>query len=106
MTTDQTSLVFRAIADPTRREILALLAERDLTVGEVADRFDMTRPAVAKHLRILGDGGLVSVEARGRSRVNRLSAGPLRSVADWLKFFDRFWDDRLQTLKEEVEKDA
>ena len=56
--------IFRAIADPTRRQILALLSEGAMTVGDVADRFDMTRPAVAKHLKVLSDGGLISVEAR------------------------------------------
>lgn len=97
--------IFRAIADPTRREILALLSEGAMTVGDVADRFDMTRTAVAKHLRVLSDGGLISVEARGRERLNRLNALPLRQVADWVSRFDAFWDDKLNKLKEEVEKD-
>ena len=97
--------IFRAIADPTRREILALLSEGAMTVGDVADRFDMTRPAVAKHLKVLSDGGLISVEARGRERFNRLNAAPLRQVADWVSRFDAFWDDKLNKLKEEVEKE-
>ncbi|MAC39552.1 MAG: transcriptional regulator [Oceanicaulis sp.] len=97
--------IFRAIADPTRREILALLSEGAMTVGDVADRFDMTRPAVAKHLKVLSDGGLISVEARGRERFNRLNAAPLKQVADWVSRFDAFWDDKLNKLKEEVEKE-
>ncbi|GLK51422.1 ArsR/SmtB family transcription factor [Maricaulis virginensis] len=97
--------IFRAIADPTRREILALLSEGAMTVGDVADRFDMTRPAVAKHLKVLSDGGLISVEARGRERFNRLNAAPLRQVADWVSRFDAFWDDKLNKLKQEVEKE-
>lgn len=97
--------IFRAIADPTRREILALLSEGAMTVGDVADRFDMTRPAVAKHLKVLSDGGLISVEARGRERFNRLNAAPLKQVADWVSRFDAFWDDKLNKLKQEVEKE-
>jgi DNA-binding transcriptional ArsR family regulator len=97
--------VFRAIADPTRRAILGLLAEGERSVGDVAERFDMTRPAVAKHLKVLSDGGLIEVEVRGRSRVNRLRAAPLREIAAWVSRFDAFWDDKLNALKDEVEKD-
>ena len=96
--------IFRAIADPTRRAILSLLSEGEMTVGDVADRFDMTRPAVAKHLKVLSDGGLIAVEARGRERVNRLNAAPLKQVADWVSRFDAFWDGRLAALKQEVER--
>lgn len=97
--------IFRAVADPTRRAILSLLSEGDLTVGDVAERFDMTRPAIAKHLKILSDGGLIDVEVRGRQRVNRLNAAPLRDVADWVSRFEAFWDGKLARLKEEVEKE-
>ena len=96
--------IFRAIADPTRRAILDLLAEKALSVGEVAQRFDMTRPAVAKHLKVLSDGGLIEVEVRGRSRINRLNAAPLADIAGWLRRFEGFWDDRLAVLKQEVER--
>jgi len=95
--------VFKALADPTRRSILLMLAEGDRTVGEVASRFDMTRPAVAKHLKVLGDGGLVTVEARGRERINRLNPEPLAQVARWVARFEVFWDERLAALKAEVE---
>lgn len=104
-TPDLASPVFRALADPTRRAILDLLREDALSVGQVAERFEMTRPAVAKHLRILSDGGLIEVETRGRSRINRLNAEPLKRAAEWLSFFERYWDDRLAALKHEVEKD-
>lgn len=96
--------VFRAVADPTRRRILELLRDGGLSVGEVASRFEMTRPAVAKHLRILGEADLVRVETRGRNRINRLNPEPLRRLSEWLSFFDRFWDDRLARLKREVER--
>ncbi len=97
--------VFRAISDPTRRAIIGMLADQAMSVGEVANHFDMTRPAVAKHLKILGEGGLIQVEVRGRERINRLNPAPLQSIADWVSVFDRFWDERLAKLKEEVEKD-
>lgn len=97
--------VFRAIADPTRRQILGLLAERDLSVGEVAGEFDMTRPAVAKHLGILRDADLIIVRSEGRRNVNCLKPEALKTVADWVAYFDRFWDEKLAKLKHAVETD-
>ncbi|WP_421787506.1 ArsR/SmtB family transcription factor [Hyphobacterium sp.] len=96
--------VFKAIADPTRRRILGLLAEREMSIGEVAEQFDISRPAIAKHLHILEAGDLIRVEPRGRERVNRLNPLPLRQVAEWLAFFDRYWDDKLDTLKTALEQ--
>lgn len=95
--------VFRALADPTRRHILSLLAVDDLSIAEVADRFDMTRAAVKKHLVVLEQGNLVSVTARGRERINRLNPAALRPAIEWLDYFDRFWDERLSALKNAVE---
>ncbi len=96
---------FRALADPTRRYILQMLTQDDLTIAQVADQFDMTRAAVKKHLSVLSDGGLIQVEARGRERINRLNPNGLRPVLDWFQIFDSFWDDRLAALKTEIEKD-
>ena len=96
--------VFRALADPTRRAIIAMLADGARPVGDIAAEFDMTRPAVAKHLAILKEGGVVTTEKKGRERINRLNPAALKSAADWLRYFDRFWDDRLAKLKTEVEK--
>ena len=104
MTTSE-QMGFRALADPTRRNILRLLAQQDMTIAEVADNFDMTRAAVKKHLIILSDGGLISVEAEGRSRRNRLNADGLRKLFDWFSYFDAFWDNKLNKLKSEIEKD-
>lgn len=98
-------LGFRALADPTRRSILQLLASRKMTIAEVAENFDMTRAAVKKHLSILSEGDLISVETIGRSKVNTLNPVALRHVFDWFSFFDAFWDDHLNTLKSEIEKD-
>jgi DNA-binding transcriptional ArsR family regulator len=103
--TDRTQYAFRALADPTRRDILRLLGGQEMTIAQVSDRFDMTRAAVKKHLTVLSDGGLITVEARGRERVNRLNPVGLAPVLSWLEYFDRFWDDRLSDLKTAIEKD-
>jgi DNA-binding transcriptional ArsR family regulator len=99
-------LGFRALADPTRRDILRLLASNQMTIAEVAENFEMTRAAVKKHLSILSDGDLISVEVDGRTRVNALNPDGLKRVFDWFSYFDTFWDDRLDTLKAEIEKDT
>lgn len=96
---------FRALADPTRRDILKLLREGGLTIAEVADNFEMTRAGVKKHLTILTDGGLVLVEAKGRKRINTINPLGLAPVLDWLSTFDAFWDDRLSMLKTVIEED-
>lgn len=95
--------VFKAISDPTRRQIIGLLADQAMTIGEVTEHFDMTRPAIAKHLHILEEGDLIRVEVRGRARLNHLNPEPLKNVTDWIALFDRFWDKRLSTLKQVVE---
>lgn len=95
--------VFRALADPTRRDILMLLSQQDMTIAEVAAKFEISRGAVKKHLLILEEGSLLSVESRGRERVNRLEADALRPVIDWVSYFNGFWDQRLDALKQAVE---
>jgi len=94
---------FKALGDPTRCRIVTMLADRDMTIGEVADRFDMTRAAVKKHLAVLERGNLISVHAKGRERVNRLEPAGLKSASDWINHFDRFWDERLDSLKTAIE---
>ena len=99
---DQIQGAFRALADPTRRQILMHLGERDLTIGEVSERFDMTRAAVKKHLTILEEGQLISVRAVGRERFNRLEPKGLKSANEWLTYFDQFWDDKLANLAQAI----
>lgn len=94
---------FRALADPTRRQILMHLSRHEMSIGDVANRFDITRAAVKKHLTILEQGRLISVRPQGRERFNRLEPQGLKSAADWLGFFDRFWDHRLDDLKSAIE---
>lgn len=101
---DTVQPVFRALSDPTRRAIIAMLANRERSIGEIAADFEMTRPAVAKHLAILKAGGVVTVRKKGRERINRLNPRALKTAADWLTSFDRFWDDKLAALKKAVEE--
>lgn len=96
---------FRALADPTRRDILLMLRDRDMTIAEVAENFEMTRAAVKKHLTVLSDGGLISVRTSGRERINTLNPAGIAPVLNWLQVFDRFWDARLTTLQTAIEKD-
>ncbi len=98
-------LGFRALADPTRRNILQLLTHNDMTIAEVASNFQMTRAAVKKHLTILKEGNLISVQVCGRSRLNSLNSEGLKQIFDWFGYFDTFWDTHLNTLKTEIEKD-
>lgn len=97
---------FRALADPSRRAILRHLAEQDMTIAEVASNFEMTRAAVKKHLKILEEGKLISVETRGRERINKLEPMALKPVSDWFNFFNQFWDKRLSALEKAVDTHA
>lgn len=96
---------FRALADPTRRDILQMLAKREMTIAEVAENFQMTRAAVKKHLLILNDGGLIKVRSDGRTKLNALDVDGMKQVFSWFDYFDTFWDDRLSDLKIEIEKE-
>lgn len=98
MESDQLSLTFGALADPTRRAILARLAQGEATVKELSEPFDMTGPAITKHLRVLERAGLI---ARGRDaqwRPCRLEAAPLKDVAEWASDFRQFWDESYKRL--------
>lgn len=95
--------VFRALADPTRRRILRNLAREPASIADVASRFEISRPAVVKHLAILKEGGLIAVAPRGRERINLLQPEGLKSASEWLTFFDAFWDEKLAKLKHAVE---
>ena len=96
---------FRALADPTRRQILMHLSKGDMTIGQVLDKFEMTRGAIKKHLVILEKGKLISVQPKGRERINRLEPHGLKSVSDWLDYFNRFWDDKIGNLKTVIENE-
>ena len=98
MTTDGLSLVFGALADPTRRAILTRLAEGEATVAELAAPFSVSQPAISKHLKVLEHAGLVSRTRRATARLSRLEAGPLREATTWLARYQRFWDESYERL--------
>jgi DNA-binding transcriptional ArsR family regulator len=100
----QQNAIFRAIADPTRREILGILSAGNLTVGAIATNFRMSRPAVSKHLRSLRSAGLVTTHKQGAATLCGLNAKPLRAVDDWLQDYQSFWSDSLQSLKKYMEE--
>ena len=95
--------VFRCVADPTRRRILALLRDGERSVGELAGHFRASRPAISKHLRVLESAGLVVARRQGTSRLCALDARPLRFVGDWLRDYEALWDANLRNLKRHVE---
>jgi DNA-binding transcriptional ArsR family regulator len=93
--------VFAALANPTRREVLRLLREQgEQPVQRLADHFDMRRPSLSEHLRVLRDAGLVVEQPVGRQRLYSLRPEPLREVADWLTPYERFWRARLADLRD------
>jgi DNA-binding transcriptional ArsR family regulator len=94
--------VAAAIADPVRREIMLLLRDRVMSAGEIADRFEISRPAVSRHLRVLRECGLVVDEVRGRRRLYRLDVGPLAPLEAFLASFRERWSEALDALETEV----
>lgn len=94
---------FKALADPTRRAIIGMLAEQSLSVNDIAQNFDMSRPAIAKHLGVLKDGDIISVKIQGREHINSLRPQALKTVADWMAQYCRFWDEKLENLKTVIE---
>lgn len=98
MTTDQLSTTFSALADPTRRAILARLATGDATVGELAEPFAMTMPAISKHLSVLERAGLIAKSRDGQRRNCRITATPLRNATQWLDEYRRHWEANLDSL--------
>lgn len=95
---DLLSQTFSALADPTRRAILARLASGAVTVGEIAEPFDMSLPAVSRHLKVLTEAGLIERHTEGQWRRCELRAEGLRAAADWIEFYRRFWEQQLDKL--------
>jgi DNA-binding transcriptional ArsR family regulator len=91
-----------ALADPTRRELIALLADSELAAGELARRFPVSRPAISRHLRVLREAGLVRARTDGKRRLYRLDAGPLRELDSWLEPYRDLWAQRLDALDTEI----
>jgi DNA-binding transcriptional ArsR family regulator len=99
MTSDRLSATLHALADPTRRAILARLASGERSVSELAEPFDMTLPAVSKHLKVLERAGLIRRGRQAQRRPCRLEAAPLRELSDWVADYRRFWEQRLDRLE-------
>ena len=102
---DPLSSTFAALADPTRRAILARLTQGETSVKDLAAPFDMSQPAISKHLRVLEKAGLIEQGRQAQWRPRRLQAGPLREVADWVSQYRRHWEEsfeRLDTYLREV----
>ena len=93
-----------ALADPTRRTIVELLAERELSAGELAAHFETSRPAVSRHLRVLREQGLVQARVEGRRRLYSLDPEPLEELNEWLSHYRRFWTNRLDALGVELKR--
>jgi DNA-binding transcriptional ArsR family regulator len=108
MATDHMSITFAALADPTRRAILARLASGEASVTELAEPFKLSLPGVSKHLKVLQKAGLITQGRKAQWRPCRLEAGRLKEVADWVDDYRRFWDesfDRLGEYLEELQKE-
>src|ERR1700731_3762129 len=107
MRTDQLSVTFAALADPTRRAILARLLSGERSVTELAEPFEMSMPAVSKHLRVLQRAGLIARRRDAQWRHCRIEAGPLKDVADWTERYRHVWEgrfDRLDAYLQQVRK--
>jgi DNA-binding transcriptional ArsR family regulator len=105
MSAAQNHDIFQAIADPTRRKIIRLLANKELPVTVISKHFPMSRTAVSKHLRILSESKLVSVEKVGREKRYKLQPEALLEVKEWLSFYEQFWDNKISILKHLVENE-
>jgi DNA-binding transcriptional ArsR family regulator len=106
VSSDRLSTTFAALADPTRRAILARLAAGEASVTELAEPFEMSLPAISKHLKVLERAGLIARGREAQRRPCRLEAGPLKDAADWLEQYRRFWEqsfDRLDDYLRELQ---
>src|SRR6201991_4563417 len=97
--------VFQAIADPTRREIIGLLANQQLNLNSIADNFDISRPAVSKHIKILTQCGLITIKQDGRDRYCKANFGKLNEVSTWVEQYRKFWNSKLDALGDFLDKE-
>lgn len=96
--------VFQAIADPTRRAILGLLAVQALTLNAVAENFEISRPAISKHVKVLEECGLIEIKQQGRERYCEAKLDRLNEVSQWVEQYRRFWENKLDALEEYLDK--
>lgn len=98
--------VFQAIADPTRREILNMLATDRMNLNTVADKFDISRPAISKHIKILTECGLITIKQQGRERYCEARLQHLNEVSEWVDQYKRFWTNKLNALGDFLDREA
>ncbi|MBI1938668.1 MAG: winged helix-turn-helix transcriptional regulator [Ignavibacteriales bacterium] len=91
--------VFQAIADPNRRAIISLLADKQLTLNSIAENFEISRPAISKHIKILSECGLVTVKQKGRERYCEVQLEKLNVVSNWVEQYRKFWEEKLDALE-------
>jgi DNA-binding transcriptional ArsR family regulator len=96
--------VYQAIADPTRRAIISMIAAEPQNVNSIAEKFDVTRQAISLHLQILADCGLITVEQRGRDRICEAHLGQLSEVAAWIEQYRQHWESKLDSLEQYIKK--
>lgn len=97
--TPQTLDVFQVIADPSRRQMLKMLSKNSLTINQLGENFDMSRPAVSKHIKILYNAGFISITDIGRERHCMLKQDGFNELQEWIHFFDKFWATKLKKLE-------
>jgi len=106
MSTERLNATFAALADPTRRAILARLASGEVSVNDLAKPFAMSQPAISKHLKVLERAGLIAREVQGRIHMCRLDARPLHAGAEWIAHYTRFWNERLDALQSALDAES
>ena len=104
MTTDRLSMIFAALADPTRRAILARLTEGDANVSELAEPFDISLPAISRHLKVLEHAGLIARSRSAQWRSSSLQAEPLREATAWMEHYRQFWDTNFDRLDAHLQR--
>lgn len=98
--------IFQAIADASRREMLLLLSKEKLTINALAENFDISRPAVSKHIKVLYEAGFITIADQGRERYCELSQQGFDELKSWLDYYDQFWNGKLQNLQRLLDKKA
>jgi len=96
--------VYQAIADPTRRDIIGMLASESLNLNAISDKFEISRPAISKHIKILTECGLITIEQKGRERFCILQHDRLDIIKDWIDSHKQFWNDKLDALDQHLSK--
>ncbi|WP_460217698.1 ArsR/SmtB family transcription factor [Psychroserpens sp. MEBiC05023] len=105
---DRITTLFKAVSDPTRREIFhaLVIATSALSITQISNQFDMSRQGVTKHIKTLENAGLVQLDRQGRERFCNANAKPLQELNTWIKFYEQFWDDSLDSLSDYLDNKA